>query len=160
MQTNLTEKSLGIFWNGAEELDGIMVYGYFPMPNAEVAKPPLDLWKQYGESEKPWKLFGDDWTVWQWTIRIDTWPTKGEWLNLIRSTLENMHKQGAIVSWTGQEGGFADPPSLFSPEDYMNEIWALYSEPEGFLCNSELGKPYKAIDVSVLVRVREMLGFV
>jgi hypothetical protein len=152
-----TEKSLGIFWDG-EEVDGITVYGFFKDINVDQPTMPKDIWGDNCEVKSS-KLFGEDWTVWVWDIRIVRWPTQAEWIKTIERTLKGMLRQGAIVSWAGLEGFFVDPPDLFDPEFMSGGVWALYSEPEGFFCPAEIGKQFKAVDDSILKKIKDKIEF-
>lgn len=157
MTAQNTEESLSIFWDG-EEVDGITVYGFFQDTNADQPILPNNIWNERCEV-KTSKLFGENWSVWVWDIRIDKWPAKAEWIKTIEKTLKGMLNQGAIVSWAGLEGFFVDPPDLFDPEFMSGGIWALYTKPEGFFCLADIGKPFKAIYDSILKKVRYKIGF-
>lgn len=149
----LTEESLGIFWNG-EEVDGLTIYGYFDYKKDDAPVISSDIWKDNYEI-KTHKLFGDDWTVWLWDIRINKWPEQKEWLNFIKSILHKMIKQGASLSWAGLEGHFVDPPDLFKPEFMRGGVWAVYTKLGGFYCEAQLGRVFKTLDDSILEDARK-----
>ena len=86
MTRQITEMSLGIFWNG-EEVEGITVYGFFR--GRKTSAPALDeaIWD--GNIEiKTSKLFDDMWTIWLWDIRIHIWPNKTNWFDVVKATLQ------------------------------------------------------------------------
>ena len=157
MIEQLTENSLGIFWDG-EEVDGITVYGFFKDINAERPIMPNDIWGHNCEV-KASQLFGEDWVVWLWDIRIDKWPSQAEWIQTIKTTLEEMLNHGAIVSWAGLEGFFVEPPDIFAPEFMGDGVWALSMKHDECFCFAELGKPFKTLDDSILEKTRKKLGF-
>ena len=123
MSKRLTRNSLGIFWRG-EEVEGILVYGFW---DNTLAKEPVFPTKVWG-SDVEWKtrrLFGDTWVVWLWEIRVSKWPSTSEWSNVIRMTLEAMKTEGAKVAWCGLEGFFVEPPKLFDSTIMSGGVWAV-----------------------------------
>lgn len=154
MTRQLTETSLGIFWNG-EEVDGITVYGFFR--GEKVDAPELDevIWNENIEV-KTSKLFGDKWTVWVWDIRICGWPDTANWFHVVKATLKEMLSHGAVVSWAGLEGFFVEPPDLFDPQYMSDGVWAVLSESEEFICSAEIGQPFKTLDDQVLEHMRKL----
>jgi hypothetical protein len=123
MSIKITKNSLGIFWEG-EEVDGILVYGYWDSAVAEEPVFPNEVW----ESNAEWKtseLHDEKWSVWLWQIRVLNWPSTLEWIDRVRKTLEAMRTGRAKVSWCGIEGFFSDPPKLFDSAEMSGGVWAV-----------------------------------
>ena len=149
----MTEKSLGIFWEG-EERAGLTIYGLFRDEKVEAPTVPLYLWPNGCEC-KSGKLSGEFWAVWLWDIRVDKWPKKTKWLNTLSRTLKTMIDQGATIAWAGLEGFFAEPPNLFHPDYMSGGIWAIYMDNGNFICNAKIGEPFKVLEDTVLKHLFE-----
>lgn len=170
---NLTEKSLGIFWlvedksikenilkseAGYEEVDGVIAYGYWE--NSEPLKKPKfpkEYWPKKTLMEEH-SLFGEDWYVLRWDIRIIDWPDEKSWENILFKTLQSMLDFGAKISWFGMEGNFIEPPSLFVPNEMPpSGIYASATKEYGFKCTAKLGQPYEGFDELYMKKLRELI---
>lgn len=122
MTRSRTREALGIFWHG-EEVDGFLVYGYWP--SSGVPEPPLSprSWSDLVQWS-PQQLTGPGWTVWMWEVRVWRWPAPSDWPSLIAGLLRGVLQGGARVAWCGFEGVFVDPPKLFDPLEMSGGVWA------------------------------------
>lgn len=149
------EASFRIFWKG-EEAPGILVYGYWRGAPTNTPACPIDAWGANVESEST-ILRGTGWTVLMWDLRIQNWPSRARWETTLNQTLQPMLLNGARVAWCGVEGGFADPPSLFSPKEMSGSVYAAVASDFPFLCTARLGEPFVAFDSSQLLALRNLL---
>jgi hypothetical protein len=118
-----TIDSLGIFWEG-EERNGILTYGLWHSDNAEKPEFNISRWP-LGTQIRSRKLHGKSWSVWMFEVLIESWPSDDSWAFTIQSTLEDICRSGAVVSWCALEGCFVDPPLLFLPSEIGNCVWAV-----------------------------------
>ncbi|RME57009.1 hypothetical protein D6779_09585 [Candidatus Parcubacteria bacterium] len=143
-----TRESLGIFWNG-EEVDGLLVYGLWV---GEVTKPPritFDHWPP-GTEAKARRLFGADWTIWLWEIRIVQWPSSSAWSELVKSLLNQIVDADAIVAWAGLEGMFVEPPDLFHKDKMGGGVWAAVLPSRRQFGIPGLDEPFQPLDEHAL----------
>jgi hypothetical protein len=151
----LTEQSLGIFWHG-EEVDGLLLYAFWPgLPEIEPLFPK-GIWPPGIEVQRG-RLSGEGWTVLMWDVRISQWPLKEQWGPLLEETLTSLCRMGAIVAWCGLEGHFADPPSLFDPEEMSESVYAYYIPQVGFRCAAWLGEKFATIGDDELLNLHRLV---
>jgi hypothetical protein len=155
MKPDLTENSLGIFWDG-DEVAGITAYGYWKVKISTQPLFPKDLWPP-STLFKTSYLRGEDWKVCVWDIRIFDWPSPQDWENTLKGTLAAMIEAGARVAWCGLEGLFADPPSLFDPNEMSGGVYAVLTKEYGFQCSAHLGQPFQALPDEILLKLRTLL---
>jgi len=156
----LTEDALGVIWNG-EERAGILLYGYRqgagPTDPFEVVLP----WPDPNESRMMSlsDIHHDPpvWTILEWTVLLSVWPAAADRLPLLESALAEVCRRGATVAWAGLEGHFADPPSLFLPEEMSGGVWASYSPRIGLRCAARLGEPFGTLDDACLAELRAQI---
>ena len=153
--TEKTENLLKIFWEG-DEVSGITTYGYWKGKVVKELVFPRHLWPER-TLFKTSRLHGEGWEVIVWDIRISIWPSHQDWIELIRTTLKSMVEAGAEVAWCGLEGFFADPPSLFDPNEMSGGVYATFSKEFGFQCSAHLGLPFKALSDSEVGKLRSLL---
>jgi hypothetical protein len=157
-----TRQALGIFWQvaelaGFEELDGFTVYAYWP--RGLVPPPALDLGRWPKVESRVHRLFGEDWTVWQWDIRVHSWPAAALWRSLVLGTLDQLLDAGAAVAWCAVEGAFADPPALFEPRHMSDGVWAARIKDQGGVFQpSGLDEPFETLTDEQLARLRQAAG--
>lgn len=150
-----TRESLGVFWNG-EEVDGLLVYGLW---RGEVTEPPritFDDWPP-GTEAKVRRLFGADWTIWLWEVRIVQWPSSAAWAELVRSLLTQIVGAGAIVGWAGLEGMFVEPPGLFARDEMSGGVWAAMLSSGKQFGIPGLDEPFQPLDDHALGELRSAL---
>ncbi len=118
--------SLGIFWQGAEEV-GINLYAFHPGEIGASRPFPLHLWPLGTEiGRRP--LFGTGWRVEGFLLRLHELPEPVRWSAVVRESLFDLVvRGGATVAWCGMEGGFSDPPELFAPRSMADSVWAACS---------------------------------
>lgn len=121
-----TRDSLGIFWDG-EEVEGALFYGLWVGDILSPTTFPFGLWPSDTEV-RPRRLWGEGWTVWLWEVRIRSWPSEGQWKEIICGTLEALLSAGARISWCAVEGCFVDPPNLFDPIAMSDGVWSCRSK--------------------------------
>ncbi len=155
MTNRLTEESLGIYWKG-EEVDGIMVYGYWKGKTNTEPSFPVSIWPE-GTEFSTFHLYGDDWDAWLWEIPIYHWPQAEEWEDLIRKTLQGLNQSGAKIAWCGIEGHFADPPYLFDPKEMAGGVYAAYAKEFGFKCTAHIGKPFSTLTNDELLKLKALV---
>lgn len=148
MIDKFTEESLGIYWNG-EEVDGVTIYGLFLGQRPDCPVPPSEVWPKSCEFSTG-KLFGDDWTVFIWDVRIKMWPDRNKWISTVKNTLEKMIARGAFIAWCGLEGSFVDPPDLFKSEFMSGGVWAVCTNENFFACEANMGEIFKTLDDATL----------
>jgi hypothetical protein len=150
-----TRESLGIFWQGAEA-DGFTVYGYWPraaQPNPQLA---FDGWSDV--DHKISKLYGDEWTVWFWDVRIRTWPVANRWPSLVNGLLEQLLRAEAVVAWCATEGSFVDPPCLFEPHRTERTVWTARTGRGDAFGPPDLEGPFNTLTDDELVTLRVAAG--
>jgi hypothetical protein len=154
---NKTIDSLGIIWKG-DEVDGILVYGlwYSSIP-ASAPEFDVRLWPSKVEW-KPWKLFGEDWCIWMLEIAVKGWPNPEDWNQTIYNILRSMKKHGAIIAWMGIEGHFADPPSLFHPDEMSEGVWAAIGKDDTFYPPPALDELFQTFSDEILLKLRKEAG--
>lgn len=147
---------LTIYWGG-EETAGFTVHalrGRSEEPIPDLA--PLD-WP--GEVEvKLTVLHGENWEVLVWDVRVDVWPSPGEFERSVRDVLCGLVAEGFSASWIGLEGYFVDPPRLFLPEAMTGGVLAACSGETGFLPAVRLDLPLQAITDCGLLALRNACG--
>jgi hypothetical protein len=153
----LTKESLGIFWDG-EEMDGVMCYAFWGDAHRSAPRFPSEIWPSDARVQMR-RLYGDGWVVWEWDIRLNTWPVLDAWDKIVMRTLARMREEGAVVSWFGIEGCFADPPSLFKMSEMGAGVWACVSR-GGIECHpSGLDEEFCFIPPDIFPALRaEVLG--
>lgn len=150
-----TEQSLGIFWHG-EEVDGIILYAYWR--GAPTVEPAFDSreWPAGTEHSRS-QLTGSDWTIIVWDVKLTNWPSGEFWPRLLERQLSRFCDCGARIAWCGLEGTFAEPPSLFTPEEMSGSVYAYFSPRLGFQCTALLGQPFETIsDEGLLLLYHEV----
>ena len=155
MIDTVTEKSLGIFWDG-EEVDGVTIYGLFLGQRSDYPVPPSEVWPKNCEFSTS-KLFGDDWTVFIWDVRIKKWPDRHEWISTVKKTLKKMIAHGAYISWCGLEGSFVDPPNLFKSEFMSEGVWAVCTDENFFVCEAYIGEIFKTLSDATLDLIQDKI---
>ena len=148
MIDKFTEESLGIYWDG-EEVDGVTIYGLFLGLRSDYPVPPSDVWPKSCEFSTG-KLFGDEWTVFIWDVRIKIWPDRDKWISTVRNTLEKMIAHGAFIAWCGLDGSFVDPPDLFKSEFMSGGVWAVCTNENLFFCEANMGEIFRTLDDATL----------
>lgn len=143
-----TRDSLGVFWHfedGQQEMDGLLIYGYWPKKPDVYPRFPLGLWPKGTE----WKNYeyvsadtGRPQRVNEWTVKIARWPRPEDWKKLIRQTLRAHIDGGATIAWCGLEGGYAEPPELFEDKAF---VWAILNKSGRFCCESELDGEFRLL---------------
>jgi len=163
----LTEEILYIFWSFQdkskdnsnrtfqEEVPGVLAYGYWEKGKLGSLSFPYTVWPQ-GTVLRRHFLTGENWEVLEWKIRIDEWPKPDAWCDVLKETLQVMHKNGAKVAWFGRDNHFADPPYLFSPHYMTDSVYAVYFANQ-FVCAAHLGKPYESISDDLLLALHALI---
>ena len=171
---SLTEDSLGIYWlveeknnngdklkseAGYEQVNGVIAYGFWKNSKpSKTPKFPKEYWPKKTKMSE-YSLFGDDWYVLRWDIRIIDWPHEKSWENTLFKTLGRMLDQGAKVSWCGIDENFIEPPSLFDPNEMPSRgIYACATKELGFKCTAKLGEEYKGIDEIYMKKLKEIIS--
>lgn len=149
-----TEANLRVVWKG-DLVEGLLAYGLWRGEDPLCPRFPVELWPA-GTHTSDWRLFGAGWTVWMWTIRISQWPVTETWEQTLHGTLERMIEAGALIAWCGLEGGFADPPSLFHPEEMSESVYAVLTPSDGFACKARLGEEFSTFENGDLSRLHEI----
>jgi hypothetical protein len=90
-----------------------------------------------------------------WTIRIEQWPESGAWQQVLRDTLKPFIDHGALVAWCGLEGRFADPPSLFHPNEMTESVWVALTKDGQFFAPAALDEPFRTLSDQDLVALRK-----
>jgi len=148
----LTEDSLGIFWNG-EEVIGITIYGYFEGTNDLLLTFDESIWN-HGIQLKSNTIRRDNWIVGVWDIKVNKWPNTTAWPKVIQESLKEFTNKGAVLSWAAFEGFFVEPPRLLDPRYMSGGVWAIYSNADGFYCSAQLGQKIEFISDDVLEKFR------
>jgi hypothetical protein len=147
---------LTIYWNG-EENPGFTVHALRGRIDESIPDlPPLD-WPGDVET-KPFLLHGEKWEVCAWDVRVDAWPSPGQFDQSVQELLCGLVADGFAVAWIGLEGHFADPPSLFLPTTMAGGVLAACSRETGFLPAVELDTPLRAITDDYLLALRHASG--
>lgn len=155
MNDMLTERNLGVFWDG-DEVDGVLCYGLWRDHIAAEPLFPRVVWPQHTEC-RPWHLAGDGWIILLWTIRMAKWPLPGEWESTLRRTLQCFHDQGAVIGWCGIEGRFVEPPLLFEPDEMSGGVYAASTADGWFRCAARLGSRFEALSDEDLRLLNELM---
>src|SRR5688572_13318092 len=92
----------------------LTAYGYWHQPAAPDVPFPLDFWPK-GTTVRRSDLQDDGWAVAVWDIEPARWPVE-PWSTVLAGTLQALRDAGAVIAWFALEGGFADPPALFEPD--------------------------------------------
>lgn len=147
---------LTIYWGG-EETAGFTVHalrGRSGETNPELALPD---WPGDVES-KVSVLHGEGWEVAVWDVRVDAWPSQGEFEHSVQELLCGLVAEGFAAAWIGLEGYFVDPPRLFLPEAMTGGVLAACSGETGFLPSVQLDLPLQAIADCGLLALRHACG--
>lgn len=73
-------------------------------------------------------------------------------------TLQKLVESGACVAWFGLEGHFADPPSLFHPDEMSDSVYAAATADGSFICKAYLGEPFTTLSDRELEHLREVVA--
>jgi len=160
MSLSLTKECLGVIYDSGE-IDGIYFLGFFIdnlNPNVDF---PKHLWN-VPISCTSFKLIDIDYNKWiaiEWKVIIkDCFPSKNNWQEIIKNTMQYILDKGAVVSWIGLEGGFADPPSLFDPKSMTGQVYAFLTNQNEFQCASNIDEEFKVIDNETLIRLNNFVN--
>lgn len=155
MNNDLTDNSLGIFWQG-EEVNGVIAYGYWKGHIREEPRFPQQAWNE-GTLYRTSRLRGEGWEVCLWDVRVLHWSFPQSWEDTLKATLTAMMDAGAKVAWCGLEGFFVDPPDLFKPGVMSGSVYATMSAEYGFQCSAHMGLPFKALPDEDLEKLQALL---
>jgi hypothetical protein len=165
---SLTEKSLGIFWNKSshrkddsydyDEIDGLIAYGYWRNKPIKIPDFPSFKWPLIETSD--FEMNGKNWFVKRWDIKIDKWPLKDKWEELLEFSLKHVVNNGALIAWFGIEGNFIEPPSLFDYNEMSpSGVYACYTKELGFKCSARLGENYSGFSNEDFQRLKGVISF-
>ena len=168
----ITKESLGIYWTFEEynlqvkksnfyqeEVDGIIFYGYW---NRELPKKLLalsDFIKLWLNSEIEVKLRKYDsveYNCYSLEVRIIQFPNCFLWKKTLKNSLNWFNKQGAIVSWCGDEYSNA-LIDIFDSKLASGNVYAAYNSKVGFICNSSLNQEYQDLTDEQLLEFKNSL---
>ncbi|BDR55772.1 hypothetical protein [Xylocopilactobacillus apis] len=144
---NITKDFLTIYW---DSIVGDVPGQTFYVWGSELDFP-LSFWKK-GTVVKKNKLFGDDWVVWVWDLKVSSFPK--DWRKAMRETLLYFSEEAGL-SWCSLEGYFEDPPSLFNPE--MSEGYYAYAIKDDFVCHTDLDCTYTSLSKQDLMRLKGLI---
>lgn len=99
-------------------------------------------------------LFGEQWEVPRWEVRVMNPPTDGDLVRRVRWTLESLCSKDCLVAWAGDGHTFSDPPVLFLPSAMSNGVLAAYSESLGFKLDIPPDGPINALSDEDLLVLR------
>lgn len=147
---------LTIYWDG-EETAGFTVHALRDRSGEAIPELTPPDWP--GEVEvKQAVLHGEFWEVCVWDVRVDAWPSPGEFDESAQELLCGLVAEGFAAAWIGLEGYFADPPRLFVPDTMTGGVLAACSGETGFLPAVQLDAPLRAITDFDLLALREACG--
>lgn len=89
--------------------------------------------------EPPWDRIGRV----DVTIRFWEWPSVEDWLPGLEKAMKSFADQGAFAVWAGDEYMLSNP-GAFDPGEGRG-TYAVYSDPTGFLCESDLEDEFQYI---------------
>ena len=140
----------------------LTAYGLWRAESFPVVTFPQHLWPP----KTTWKechLAGQSWKVLVWDIQPGNWPIH-PWPEVLHDTLYSLYVEGAAIAWFGLEGGFADPPLLFDPEQMTGMVYAALAEGFAFRCTTLPGQEYTSLtdeelkQLQELVSIRKLIG--
>ena len=145
--------SLGIFWKGTEEV-GINLYAFLPGEIGAIVSFPLELWPEDAEVRRlALPGMAEGWRVERFLLRLPTLPSAASWSSVVRETLSSLTSRGATVAWCGMEGGFADPPHLFTRTAMPASVWAACSAAGAIYDAPPLDAEMSYLDDTALARL-------
>lgn len=155
-----TEEALRIFWQG-NEVSGLIAYGYWPSAAQPKVPFPSAVWPAGASYQdrwmRNWKEGQEEWRILVRDVMLPTWPEPFQWCDSVKATLQAFLDSGVCVAWCGIEGHFVEPPALFDPAEMAGGVWAALGPEFGYECTAELGRPWRALPETDLMRLKEEL---
>lgn len=133
----------------------LTAYGIWPDAAPPEIAFPRDLWPPSTSCDAA-SLGGGDWAVSVWDIRPGRWPVT-PWPDVLEGTLQQLQRGGAVVAWFALEGGFADPPALFDPDQTDSANYAVLAEGMGFRCTAFPGATYRGVGEDILRKMQTLV---
>ena len=154
----ITRESLGIFWddgNGQEEADGIIFYGFWQddIPSSLDVESFKEIWKDTGVQLRIRKWDTSDYKTYSIEVLLLEWPRyDSDWDILLKKSMTWFIKNGAVISWCGDE--FSNPdPEIFNPQKNIGAVYAAFTPKVGMICNSKLSGEFVHLSDKQLAEV-------
>jgi hypothetical protein len=150
-----TEEVLDIVWlenGGGNTRKGVLAYALFTDPDRESPAFPVGVWPAGTRFDSTRINDRDDksYAAIYWTILPGSWPAPDRWCETLESTLKALSDGDAVVAWCALEPGWALPPTLFDPDQMLDDIYAAMI-PGRFVCSAQLGKLYEPLPRAVMI---------
>jgi len=148
--------ALFIFFNegiGHIETPGLSFYGLFKQNTYAVSD--ADKFFNSLEIASVYHLNSfeeDDYFVLIVDISIKIWPSDHQWFGCLKEILGWFLKQGASLSWCGDET-CSPNPEILRPGNSAGNVYAVLTDKTIFLCNSNLNDELEYISDSQLEKI-------
>lgn len=136
----------------------LTAYGFWHRDTAPEVAFPVDLWPP-STSVRRTDLNGPGWAVAVWDIDPARWPVE-PWPAVLAATLQTLRQAGAAITWFALEGGFADPPALFDPDQTGDAVYAVLAEGIDFRVTAFPEGAYRGIPVDLLDELKARVALV
>lgn len=152
-----SREALSVIWrvsDGREELPGIVLYGLTEAGGWHQDPFPYSVWPPEAEYEESY-LYGEQWLVVIWDVRLPQWPTAQDWHPALRHTLQQLLDGGCVVSWLGDGFQFSDPPGLLLPEHMSGGVLATLTPTGEYTCHFNPDTPVVGITDEEMLAFRQ-----
>lgn len=133
----------------------LTAYGFWHRDTAPEVAFPFDVWPP-STSVSRTDLSGPGWAVTVWDVDPARWPVE-PWPAVLEETLRALRQAGATIAWFALEGGFADPPALFDPDQTGDAVYAMLANGIDFRVTAAPKGAYRGATPSVLGELQALV---